>query len=364
MAGMIVNRFSLALLMTGAAALPASAADRLSLSMSGHFSGFVAVGSQDDGAGEAADGFRDFGIARESEIRFQAKTTLDNGLKVGVRVELEGETSGDQIDESYIWFDGAFGRIEAGSTNGAAKNMWYGEPNPILRHGLNDPSFSHVVVGGNAVSEGNTLLQLARDRDKVAYYSPRVAGFQVGVSYTPDRTEELGFALRPDSNPRQQSEIADIAVNYVGEFGPVEVVAYAGFLAGNLEVSAPGREDQEQWGFGAAASYAGFTVGGSYRHNDLGTAGDNTDLVDAYFGIEYRQGPWSAGVQYGFSEAGAGSGLGDDKLEGVEVGGTFSLGPGITLSAGVQWFDFRDNLSAPGSENSALIGVIGTHIKF
>jgi len=42
-------------------------------------------------------------------------TVLDNGLEVGVRIEIEGETQGDQLDENYAWIEGSFGTFRFGN---------------------------------------------------------------------------------------------------------------------------------------------------------------------------------------------------------------------------------------------------------
>ena len=60
----------------------------------------------------------------------------------------------------------------------------------------------------------------------------------------------------------------------------------------------------------------------------------------------------------------AGAGLGADELDAVEVGARYTLGPGVTLAGGLQWWDFRDNLGAVGAENEALIFIFGTTIAF
>src|SRR5262245_50844805 len=50
----------------------------------------------------------------DSEVWFGGRTTLANGISVGFDVQLEGNTQGDQIDESYLFIDGAFGRLVLG----------------------------------------------------------------------------------------------------------------------------------------------------------------------------------------------------------------------------------------------------------
>jgi len=52
----------------------------------------------------------------------------------------------------------------------------------------------------------------------------------------------------------------------------------------------------------------------------------------------------------------------------MSVAATYSVGPGISVYGGVQFWDFQDsaNLAAasPQTESDATIGVIGTIFKF
>jgi predicted porin len=359
----LLGSTALALALVPAAA---GAADKIQLGLGGYFRAFAVFGDQDDGPGEPGAGIRDHGVARESEIYFQGKTTLDNGVQVGVTVQLEGETSGDQIDESYVWFEGFFGRVEIGSEDGAAEQMWYGVPTPIDGHGVNSPTLFHAASGGNTVGTSTTFVNFSADRDKVIYFTPRWGGFQLGISYTPDRTEELGFGLRPDNNGGQQSEIIEAAANWVGSFSGVDIAVYAGYGSTELEAAtATATEDLEGWGFGGEFGYMGFTLGGSYRQVDNALALPDTDRHDWNIGLAYETGPWTIAGAYGHGEVEAGTGApGEDEIDQYEVGVTYGLGPGISLVGGVQYVEFQDNLGAAGSENDALIGLFGTRLSF
>src|SRR3546814_11563725 len=51
---------------------------------------------------------------------------MDNGIEYGVNVQLEANSnSGDQIDESYLYAQGAFGEINLGDENSAMYKMHY-----------------------------------------------------------------------------------------------------------------------------------------------------------------------------------------------------------------------------------------------
>src|SRR3546814_16768938 len=68
----------------------------------------------------------------DAEIWFNIRSVLDNGTVVGGRIELEGSTEADQIDESYLFVERRdSGRIEVGSTDLVPNKMRYGTPNAI-----------------------------------------------------------------------------------------------------------------------------------------------------------------------------------------------------------------------------------------
>ena len=70
-------------------AQPSLAAEQLKLGIGGYFNAFIATASQDDGVGQPGNGLRNYKIAREAEIIFSGKTTLDNGISFGINVQLE-----------------------------------------------------------------------------------------------------------------------------------------------------------------------------------------------------------------------------------------------------------------------------------
>jgi len=385
---------STALVAAGLVAGGASAAERIQMGLGGYFAAFFVAGSEDDSAirGEPGANRRSHKLAREGEIFFRGKTTLDNGIEVGVHVELEAETCGDQIDESYIWFEGAYGRLVLGAENSAPYLMAYGAPAPSSgQHGVNSPNFRHLQLGGNAAASlqagsgaPSTVVNLSNDSEKITYFTPRLAGFQFGISYTPDNCEETATGgvgvgcggsyagFQPDNTVGQWSEIVEIGVNYVNKFGDVGVALFAGYGHGDLEANAvpaaPTLTDRDLWAVGGQLSYAGFTFGASYLDDDGGTR--NTNAIDDNkqwnVGLRYAWGPWGVGIAYANAQTdfNAVAGGGEDEIDMFEVGGSYALGPGITLEGGVQFWDVKDAASAPGSENDATIFFIGTVLVF
>ena len=119
----------------GAQAQTAPAAAPLSVTLGGYFEQAMAYGKNKDGVVanvvSASDVYGTTAAStlakpnrwhqsNDSEIWFNVKGTLANGITVGARVELEANSENDQIDESFMFIEGAFGRLELGSTDEAA----------------------------------------------------------------------------------------------------------------------------------------------------------------------------------------------------------------------------------------------------
>jgi hypothetical protein len=360
--------------MVGGALLIASGgaqgADKIKVGVGGYFNAFIVHVSQDDGAGQPGVNRRDHRIAREGEIIFTGKTTLDNGITFGINVQLEAETCADQIDETYVYADGSFGRFIIGSEDPASDLMFYGAPAAIDGIGLASPDDVFSTLG-NSVATPTVISNISGDSEKITYFTPRMSGFQLGLSYTPENYQE---AIAPctgtyaggqsTNNAGQQSEVIEVGANYLRRIGGVEMALYAGLARGDLEVAAAVAEDQDQWGLGVEFVYRGFTLGADYREDDQATSGANTDRTDYSIGITYGAGTWRFGAAYAHGETGEGAGLGEDKTDGYQFGLAYDLGPGIVLTGGITHWNVDDNLNAIGVENSATEFIMGTLLTF
>src|SRR5262245_34788283 len=112
-----------ALLGAGAAPAQAFAADAIKLSLGGFMRTAVLQNFDDHGSGDLGNKRYNTGVFSDGEIYFLGNATLDNGLTVGVHVELEAEQDDDQIDGAYIFFQGGFGEFRVGSQYGAMETM-------------------------------------------------------------------------------------------------------------------------------------------------------------------------------------------------------------------------------------------------
>ena len=264
-------------------AAPASAAENIKLGLGGYYqSAFVLI--DEDVADTRTDS-----IKQEGEIYFLGETTLDNGVTVGVNVQLEAYTTasasgpGDQIDEHFVYFEGGFGRVQLGAADSAAYLMHYSAPTAIAGHGVDSPNFFHASQPGtNVLASNYTFLNTTGDANKLTYFTPRFSGFQLGLSYTPSLAGGTGGSSNSNGNlpnnnggvdpadPSRQEKIVEIGANYVNSFGGVDVAIAVGYLTGQQEADRAGSDDQEAFTVGAQLGYAGFTFGGGYQKNNMG----------------------------------------------------------------------------------------------
>ena len=356
--------------------------------------GYANYASQSDGIGpdgvsgtaDDAPGHnrRNFGFMREGEVHFKGNTTLDNGMKVGVRVELEAEDDVNQIDESFIWFENNLGRIQFGKAYPASYIMFYGAPTPVDGLGINTPNFlpvnpSNTSGVGNLISTPATYVGVSKV-EHLTYFTPRFVGIQLGVSYAPTACQagNAGTNACGGSYAGQQADnVAGTAydqlsfgANYVNSFGGFDVGVFAGYIQADngAATGATGTVtgDPKQWGFGANVGYAGFTLGGGYRKSeDIGMV-EGQSGYDWNVGLTYSTGPWTFGGQYGQTEYDLAART--DDLHAASVGTQYVLGPGINLGLAVQYFDWGTNSTNPTvsvpATNEAWNVMAGTSISF
>jgi len=319
---------------------------------------------------------RDYVLKQDVEIHFRGETTFDNGLTVGVRVELEGQTSAnDQIDAVYAYFDTKWGELRFGDTVEALGSLCYTVPSASNIFGADSPifNFSNAGVLGYSGTNG-TCYGIDGKSTKVVYFSPQISGFNFALSFTPDDTEDTrntvtGASTRPNNNIGQNSENVSIAATYEREFnGFGFVIGGAGsfsFDRENPSTSIFLADERQEYNGYAQFKYAGFTVGGAYSFRD--NMADFFDLDQEVFG---------AGATYAWSRYAVGMGwtrgryenggiAGSDEQDVYALTGSYVLGPGITIDGlfGYSEYDGARPFFAVRDYETLEVG-IGTSIRF
>ncbi|MGE0715326.1 MAG: porin [Alphaproteobacteria bacterium] len=364
-------------------AAPGKQPQPLRLGLGGYFQAYGVYVSQPDSPGEYGVDRKEFDIKREAEVWFTGSVKLDNGLTVGAQIELEAEVCSDQIDESYLYFEGGWGKLILGSENSAGYLLSVGPPSVDGNFDGIDPNYRVINgLGSGSLNRASEawLVNISGDSEKFTYISPRFAGFQVGVSYTPDNSEEAtagqvrakggAFAGMPTTRQSTTSaaaweDVIAAGINYTNRFGPVSVAASVSYERGSLSgcpsgTVCTGYDDRETWAAYAKAGFAGFEFGGGYFEDDNGLKGDNKSKAWG-LGLTYGMGPWVIGASY-LDYKRELPGLKDDRLQRVLVGGRYTYGPGMDLRASVQWYGLDS--SKPTAEGDSWAVVLGTVVNF
>jgi predicted porin len=362
-----------------------STAGPIRLGLGGYFQFYGVFGQQSDDPGRPGEFRHNFDFKREAEVFFTGQTKLDNGLMVGVDVQLEAESCTDQIDESYIWFQGNWGRLILGSENSAAYLLAVGAPTVDANFDGQDPNYRlptllgqgdprSLAGGGNSAIDAY-VVNLTGDSEKITYLSPRIAGFRAGLSFTPDNSEEGtqggqiaskggSFAGMPfNNNPGTWSNVIAGGLNYENKFGPIDLLAGIGYEYGFLESGTPPPDlfkDRQSGQAGVDVGIAGFHIGGGYYFDDNGYEDDGTQRSWA-LGVTYTMGPLTLGGSYFDSKRDQPAGVDDVHLRRYLAGARYVVGPGVDLRGSVQYYNY--NADSPDS-NNAWFGVVGTVLTF
>jgi predicted porin len=285
----------------------------------------------------------------DTEVHVFATQTLDNGLKFKATIEMEAEAGGG-IDEQYLAVDGSFGRIIIGNEDQAARLMHYNAGSNGIGMEEGDGDAAWIAGASGTLSNTNTHVAVSSDDNNVTYFTPRINGFQVGVSYIPEQNDNdtrvvSGTTANRTNDPNRDNSYA-VAVNYVNSFENLNVALSAGYTDGGVNVAG----SEHAFTFGTRLGFGGFTLGFAYGEHDRddGTAQNVNNFA---VNLGYKAGP--AGVSIGYTR-GEDSPT-DDKQDQIEIGGSYAVGPGITAKSSLYYVE-RVNNGGTVADGVAIAG--------
>ena len=335
----------------------AQASEPISLSVGGYMEQWAGFADQDV---YGSDG-RPSAFQSDTEVHFSGSTTLDNGIEVGAKIELEGENSEAQntaangatgktnIDEQYIYINGGFGQVKIGQEDGVQTDMLTIAPST-------GPVNAQDGDLGNWVSiEGTVTANIYgySDAHKVTYYTPVLSGFRAGVSFTDDDNAEN------DDDSADGDQRYALGAEYAGDFDAVSVKV-SGMVEGDSD-------DGRNYHVGANVGFGAFTVGGSYGEaNDEYNGGKNATNQETYgydFGVGYAMDAATVTLTYFHGEDENGSATDEDTLDHLHLGLSYTLGAGVTWKSSVFWFENERDVTA-GADNEGYGAVTGLALSF
>ncbi len=321
---------SAALVGVAFAAAPAMA--QVDVTVGGHTKNYMGWADNDSDA-------RDFDMLRESELHFNAEGTADNGLTYGFHAELEADGGDDAstVEESYMYLASSLGRVNLGSEDGAAYLLQVAAPSADanidgLRQYINPFTTSSAAVNTFLSEDGLDYdNDLTGTSEKVTYLSPNWAGFQFGLSYTPEISDDESASSTGFSSPAggfaddSNDSFYEGAVRYEGTFNNVGFALGGGYGQGE-------DEDFNEWNVGADFDIGAFGVGAAYTEAENDDLDVEQDTVVA--GVDYTTGPFQFGASYMNKDA-------EDLIEADRYAGgvVYTVTQGLTLRGSIQYVD-------------------------
>ncbi len=345
----------------------AHAADKISLSVGGYM-------NQEIGIADSQPGETHVNLVSNAEVSFGGKTTLDNGITIGVDVQLEANSqAADQIDESYLYLESGCGKVILGTEHGVGDLITTHAPavGPVGVNGSNHTFWVSNGSGNNAPTSIDASG--SGDHEKMTYISPKLFDMlQAGVSYTPSQNGEDGKNVST-TTAGTLHDIYEATVLFDSSLAGVGVRASTSYLHGsNSGVGGP----TEQISAGLSLKFAGFTFGGGYGRNISkaeAAAAANGDGWAYNVGLAYATGPYgvSLGYHYGEAEGNTGDNGSNESTLNAELGFSYNVSSGVDFKSGIAYVKFEEdtansvfNGAAFEAENDGWVWVNGIYLSF
>ena len=266
-----------------------------------------------------------------------------------------GAASGDDlnISETEVFFTGSFGGIHIGMIEPASQQMTVWAPGGTVPiGGIKSPWFGGV--GGMWTSANHW-----EDSPKLVYFSPSFNGISLGVSYSPDPTNNNYGGMNDDDG--EHGEQFTAAVSYGSDLMGGSFNAMLGIertktesMGGMACDSAMMLCDPEGLRYGLSVSVDQISVGGAIYEHDSGV---NMETTKSDIGVSWTEGPLMLGIQLGSNDAGGGA-----ESDSTSLNLNYNLGGGVDLGAVYATGDRYDSVA--GMQRGYTEILLGTMFNF
>ena len=327
-------------------------------------------------------------------IAVQGSTKFDNGLTAGVSVQFRGEdlvpgtstspsganSSPDTIKRSYGYITSDFGQIRIGDDDDARRHLAMTAPTAgggdLFGANTPDMTFFNGGPGTNT-----TMRKLEGDKriDRLAYFSPTIAGFSFIVSYAPGGekggTGEAGAPVNTATNGiNVVNDAVSVAAGYSGKFSDISLDAYVGGSSGHRVVTAAqttaglgirtGANNPSAVGGGAVLGFGPFKFGGAYERlydrdlpNSTATVAGNHQTRNTFdVGPEFIAGPFSVSIDWVRGIWGNVNGNSSGILDTISLPVDYVLGPGVAVGAAIEFNHWHNPGAASGTSLASGTG--------
>jgi hypothetical protein len=265
----------------------------------------------------------------------------------------------DVFEKVYGKVQFGLGRFEIGQTDGAAYTLAVAGPKIDSAVSVDDPQmtfFRDRATGRASASIFALRSETGSSSNfaKLSYYTPKVFGFQLGLSYTPSEGKNvLPFLDAGPDVANRQNRMWEMAAAYETQLGDATAKISGGMTMGHNEWRTPGHEGLTDWSFGAQVDYPlddewKISAGGAYRRsnayafdvNDV-QALRNTGALHLSAAVTWTA--WSAGFEYSDGTARA---IDAPTLDtrGMQAALSYAINSNLQLTGGWQRFVYERDM--------------------
>jgi len=299
--------------------------------------------------------------------------------------------NGNAVSEqqAYVWMSNNWGKLMLGDAHGASDLFVYA---PTVGSNQIDGYYQQFLDLNKVWRAQPTFIDNNEDSTRITYYTPKVSGFQGGISYAPDLYSQgmtnnaiSGGAVGAYGTNAYQNQV-EAALGWSGSYdkwnfkatGLATTADGNGDLVDALSGTSPVNE-YLSLGLGGQVNYAGFTVGASYtdpghydelkgqgKQQDMWTLGGKYDWNQAAFAINFEDGE---GYNPDWAVAVGGTGVPAGALKGglnavdsnyvrnymaLGFGATYTWFPGLVSGVDLVFFNQAGPTSA-GDDNGEVL---------
>lgn len=380
---------------------------------------------------KVSDNKRKLGFYTEAAFAATITKTINDvigGAKIVLQPTTRPKTS-TSYNGSHIFIETSYGKVEIGSPYDVGSKLritgnkvtagtggWYRYAmldNPYMKYqGLkpdfdNGPSF-YIESFSNNFDQINDKAEAAR---KINFFTPKMKGFQAGISYTPDSANtggnrdinnlvfdnsvsgitktktgirnvkvKNGELITINQNvvdsvsggltyEHELGEDADLKLSVTGEYGkPARPIVRSQTVDGKYQVINTYKlSNLKAYNLGAVFTYGNFSCGASYGSLGKSLTSKEYNKVgrDTYYyngAIAYGQGPIKTSLSYFKSSRYK------NTLDTVTVATEYKIMPGLLPYAEISHFQAKGKPvyypEAPNKKTKGTVALIGTKLKF
>jgi outer membrane protein OmpU len=347
------------MLVAASTMIAAGSANAVTLKIGG-FGEFWAGYADNDAAGDVNS---NFDVKNDAEITFKGEETLDNGMKVGVLFELEAGSGNDNaggpgFDESFAWVKASWGQLNIGNNDVATG--YVGGVSVVGPVGIIKSDAGDWIPGNGELNNTDGDVGIG-DSGNITYFTPRVAGFQAIVSYTPDNSDAATSDF-DDQETTGTHNVMSAALKYSGKLGGAKIGLATGYTHAELSDTAAGGEaTAEAWNMAGSVDVGMLKITAAY-------AKENVADVDTFYGVGviYKMNKADTiSLGYGVGEESQkGVGTGDNSEKVITLGYERNMGKGVTLAASLFKVSRSGDSLTAAEQNDGMGFVTGLKLKF